>query len=216
MHLYYILNNYDVWFLFFVELTSKETIKIESRDPEKRKIIETLTDISISILNEMLGAVNEMTPESDINQIYESVAEFIQDNKEEPENLHLQNLLKTLNDKITSYAELHTSDQVKILANFYKFNLRIKKEYKAHIECSRSSILLLVIFSSRKGYELYKKDLENGQIGEQIMELLLYPPFLESFGLEADDIEISLNGSLLTQHKGKEAVKHLVMLICFT
>nr|XP_022316825.1 uncharacterized protein LOC111120402 [Crassostrea virginica] len=33
------------------------------------------------------------------------------------------------------------------------------------------------------------------------MELFLYPPFLESFGLNADDIKISLNGSLLTQHK---------------
>ena len=46
------------------------------------------------------------------------------------------------------------------------------------------------------------------------MELFLYPPFLDSFGLKADDIEISLNGSLLTRHKGKEAVKHLSMLIC--
>ena len=157
-----------------------------------------------------------MTPVSDIDHIYESIAEFLQDNKNEPMDLALQNLLRTLNDYITSYAELHRPNQIKILANFYKFNLRIKKEYEAHIECSRGSILLLVIFTTRKGYELYKKDLENGRIGEQIMELFLYPPFLESFGLKADDLEISLNGSLLTQHKGKKAATHLVMPICFT
>ena len=163
-----------------------------------------------------MSAVNEMTPESDIDHIYESIAEFVQDNKNEPKDLPLQNLLRTLNDNIISYAELYGPNQIKLLANFYKFNLRIKKEYEAHIECSRGSILLLVIFSTKKGYELYKKDLENGRIGEPIMELFLYPPFLESFGLKADDIEISLNGSLLTQHKGKKTAKHHVMLICFT
>ena len=46
-------------------------------------------------------------------------------------------------------------------------------------------------------------DLENGQIGEQLMELLLFPPFLGSFGLKEGDLEITLNGRLLTQRKGK-------------
>ena len=166
--------------------------------------MEILTDILILILNEMVGAVHGMTSESDINQIYESIEKFIQDNKEEPDNLHLNNLLKKLNETITSYAKLRGENQIKILANFYKFSLRMKREYGARVECSRSSILLLVTFSSLKGFNLYKKDLENGRIEEQILELFLNPPFLASFGLKADELIISLNGNLLTQHTGKE------------
>ena len=166
--------------------------------------MEILTDTLILILNEMVGAVHEMTPESDINQIYESIAEFIQDNKEEPENLHLHNLLKKLEEKITSYAKLQGTNQIKILANFYKFSLRMKREYGARVECSRSSILLLVTFSSLKGFYLYKNDLKNGRFGEQILELFLYPPLIANFGLKADELIISLNRNLLTQHTGKE------------
>ena len=98
---------------------------------------------------------------------------------------------------------------MRIFARFVRFNIMLKKNYGANVDYLKSSILLLVTFSSRMGYDLYKKDLGNGQIGEHILELFLYPPFLDSFGLKADDIEISLNGSLLTRHKGKEAVKHL-------
>lgn len=71
------------------------------------------------------------------------------------------------------------------------------------MECSKSSILLHVTFLSRREYDLYKKDIENGQFGEKIMDLFLYPPFLESFGVKADDIVISLNGRLLTQPRGR-------------
>ena len=200
--------------VFFVEITSNEKIEIEPKVDENRQIIVTFIEQSILIVNEMVGAIDEMKTESDIHQIYESLAEFIQCNKHEHEDVFLQNLLKSLEEKIITYARLQGPNQIRILANFLKFSLRMKKVYKAHIKCSRSSILLLVTFSSRKGYELYKKDLENGIIGEQILKLLLYPPYLSSFGLKADDIEISLNGSLLTQYKGKKNVKHVVILIC--
>ena len=164
--------------------------------------METLIDISIFILNKMVDAINELTSDADVNQIYESIAEFMRDNKEEPENRHLQNLLKKLSEKITSFAELQGPNRIRILANFNKFSLRMRREYGAQVEYSKSSILLRVTFSSKKGYDLYKKDLENGQIGDHILELFLYPPFLEIFGLKEDDLEISLNGSLLTQQKG--------------
>ena len=186
-----------------VETTSKETLKIQACVAEKETIVETITDTSISILNEMVASVNELTSESDVNQIYESIDDFVRENKKEPENLHLQNLLKKLKDKIKVYAEIQKTNQIKILANFHKFCLRMQREYGAHVECSRSSILLLVTCSSTSGYILYKKDLENGKIGEQLMELFLFPPFLGSFGLKEDDIEITLNGRLLTQRKGK-------------
>ena len=200
--------------LFFAELTSKEIIEIRSRDVAKIPIVETLINMSISVLNKMVDAVNELTSEADVNQIYDSIAEFMRDNKEEPENPHLQNLLMKLNEKIISFAELQGPNRIKILANHTRFSIRMRREYGAQVEYSKSSILLSVTFSSKEGYDLYKKDLENGQIGEQIMELFLYPPFLESFGLKAEDIDISLNGSLLTQHKGKKDVKHVMLISC--
>ena len=197
---------------FFAELTSKETIEIRSRDVAKSPIVETLINMSISVLNKMVDAVNELTSEADVNQIYDLLEEFMRDNKE-PENPHLQNLLMKLNEKIISFAELQGPNRIKILANHTRFSLRMRREYGAQVEYSKSSILLSVTFSSKEGYDLYKNDLENGRIGEHILEVFLYPPFLESFGLKAEDIEISLNGRLLTRHKGKKYVKHDVMLI---
>lgn len=198
--------------MFFAGLTSKETIGIRSRDVAKSAIVETLINMSISGFNEMVDAVNELTSEADVNQIYDLMAEFMRDNKE-PENPHLQNLLMKLDQKIISFAELQGPNRFKIIANHTRFSLRMRREYGAQLEYSKSSILLSVTFSSKEGYDLYKKDLEIGRIGEQILELFLYPPFLESFGLKADDIDISLNGCLLTQHKGKKDVKIVVMLI---
>ena len=186
-------------------------MKIESRVAKNRQIEETLLDASISILNEMVDAVNEITADEDINQIYESIAEFLRNNKEEPENRHLRILLGKLNEKTKSF---DGPNKMKILANFTKFRLRMMREYKAHVECSRGSKLLTVNFYSKQGFDFYIKDLENGQIGDQILELILYPPFLERFGLKADDAEISLNGSLLTQHRGKKNVMQPAYLLC--
>ncbi|XP_078318419.1 uncharacterized protein LOC144620715 [Crassostrea virginica] len=149
----------------------------------------------------MINVVNKMTTESEISELYELIEVFIQDNKEEIENEKLEDLLTKLREKITVYANMQEENQMQILARFFRFNIMLKK-YEARVDYSKSSILLLVTFSSRLGYDLYKKDLENGRIGEQILEVFLYPPFLESFGLTADDIEISLNGRLLTQPKG--------------
>ena len=163
--------------VFFVlaELTSKETIKIEPKVAENRQIVETLIDTSISILNEMLDAVNEVTSEADINQIYGSIAEFIQDNKEEPETLLLQNLFKKLKEKITSYAKLQGHNRIKILANFHKFSLTMKRGYAACVESSKSSILFLVTFSSKEGHDLYKKDLENTNWGADSGAVFVFP-----------------------------------------
>nr|XP_022316885.1 uncharacterized protein LOC111120465 [Crassostrea virginica] len=85
-----------------------------------------------------------------------------------------------------------------ILQNIHS-SLTVKEYGILAVKCSEGSIRLLVTFSSRKGYDLYKEELENGRIGKQILELFLYPPFLESFSLKADDVEIYLNDSLLTQ-----------------
>ena len=200
-------------FLFSVELTSRETLKFVSKVAVKRKFVETLSDTSIPMLNEMVGAIDEMTSESEIDELYKLLEDFIQANKEEIENVKLLNLFTKLGEKITLYANLQKESRMRIRARFVRFNIMLKKKYGAHVDYSKSSILLLVTFSSKLGYDLYKKDVENGRIGEQILEVFLYPPFLESFGLKADDIEISLNGRLLTRHKGKEAVKHLLILI---
>ena len=214
IYIAFMIDNSNV-LIFFVELTSTETIKIEPKVVGKRKFTETLSDTSFFILNEMINVVNNMTTESEISELYELIEVFIQNNKEEIENEKLEDLLTKLREKITVYANMQEENQMQILARFFRFNIMLKK-YEARMDYSKSSILLLVTFSSRLGYDLYKKDLENGRIGEQILEVFLYPPFLESFGLKADDIEISLNGRLLTQPKGKEDVKHVVKLIFFT
>ena len=164
---------------------------------------------TISIFTEMVNAVNEMTSESDIHLIYESLIEFIKNNKEDLLDLHLHILLKTLNKKIISYAKLQGHNRIKILTNFNKFSFEMRKEYNAQVDYFRRSILLLVTISSRRSYDLYKQDLENGRIGERILELFLCPPFLDSFRLKKDDVEIYLNGSLLTLNKGKEDGKHI-------
>ena len=165
--------------------------------------METLIDTSITILNEMVAAVHEMTSESDLQQIYESIIDFIRGIGEEPENLLLQNLLKKLMEKVLVCAKIQRTNQIRILANFLKFCLTMKIEYGAHVKYSRSSILLRVTCSSISSYELYKKNLKNGRIGEQLIELFLFPPFLDSFDLKEDDIEITLCGRLLTQRKGR-------------
>ena len=162
----------------------------------------------------MVDAVDEMISEADVNLIYESITEFIYDNKENQVDLLLQNLIETLTDKMEAYASLQGPNKTKILGKYLKHKSRMMNLYNVNLKYSESSILLLVIFYSRRGYDLYKRDLENGRIGEQIMELFLYPPLLGCFGLKADDIEISLNGCLLTQQKGTKDLKHVVMLIC--
>ena len=188
--------------ILFIELTSEETITIQARVAEKTTIVETLIETSISILNEMVAAVHELTSEADIGHIYESINDYIRGNRE-PENKPLENLFKKLEEKNKVYAKIQKTDQMKILANFNKFILRMRKEYGAGVGFSKSSILLLVTCSSKKGYNHYKKNLKEGQIGMQMMELFLFPPFLGSFDLKEDEIEIRLNDRLLTQLKGK-------------
>ena len=117
----------------FTELASKETIEIKSRLAAKTHILESFVDVSILILNKMVDAVNEMTSESDINQIYESIAEFMRYNKEEPENRHLQELLKKLSVKIKEIAFRRT-DRIKILSNFHKFCLRMTIDWSGNIK----------------------------------------------------------------------------------
>ena len=188
--------------------TSQETIEIKPGDPEKREPVETIVEISILILNEMIDTINETSDESNLQILYNSIEGFIKDNEKEYEKSYFQNLLQALAKKIALSAKLQEENRMGILEKFLKFTVYIHKSYGGETKCSRGSILLHVIFSSKEGYDLYKEDLKNGRIGEQIMELFLFPPFLESFGLKTDDIKISLNGSLLTQQRGKEHVKH--------
>ncbi|XP_078323917.1 uncharacterized protein LOC111122500 [Crassostrea virginica] len=89
-----------------------------------------------------------------------------------------------------------------ILAKFYKFNREIARKYGAIVESSKGSLLLLLTFSSKRGYDLYKEDLESGKIGKEILDLFLYPPYLASFDLEPEDLAVHLNGRLLTKETG--------------
>lgn len=165
--------------------------------------METLTDISICILNEMVDAIHVLTPESDIEQLYISIEDFIRENKEHIENNNLHDFLQGLAEKIKRYAKRQEGNGIKFLARFMRFSLWIKKNYGACVESSKGSLILTVRFSSQKGYDLYTEDLEKGIIGQQILELILYPPYLASFDLQAEDLVVFLNGQELTQDSGK-------------
>ena len=91
-----------------------------------------------------------------------------------------------------------------ILAKFYKFNREIARKYGAIVESSKGSLLLLLTFSSKRGYDLYKKDLKSGKIGKEILQLFLYSTLLDSFYLKAEDLVVHLNGRVLTHETGKK------------
>lgn len=192
-------------------MSSNENITIEAKVGRKRKIVETFSDMSIRILNEMVDAINGLTSESEIEQLYGSLEEFIKENKD-IENNDLENLLKGLEEKIKTYANLQDGKKIKILARFLKFSLRMKKNYGACVESSKGSLILTFTFSSQKGYELYKKDLERGIIGQQILQLILYPPYLASFYLKAEDLVVCMNGQELTKEIGKSYKKYNLLL----
>lgn len=164
--------------------------------------METFSDICIRILNEMIDTIHELTSESEIEQLYESVEDFITENRD-IDNRHLENILKGLEEKIKAYAKLQDGEKMKILAKFLKFSLGLKKKYGACVESSKGSLILTVTFSSTKCYDLYKKDLEKGHIGQQILHMILYPPYLASFDLQADDLILRMNGEDLTLKSGK-------------
>ena len=179
-----------------------ETIKIKSKDAKKEKFVKKLIEILISALNNMVSAVQDWSPESEIDKLYKSVEKFIEEHDEETESPDFLDMMEKLSKKIESYAELQGPHHIDILAKFMDFISKLEKNYGSSIEFSESSILLHLTFSSRRGYERYQRDLQNGRIGKLIIDLILYPPVLESFSLKADDIEISLNGRELTQQTG--------------
>lgn len=150
----------------------------------------------------MVTAVHELTSESEIDKLYASVVKFIKTNKEEAGNQDFLDMLQKLSQKIKSYAQLQGRHQFRILAKLVDFILTLEMDYGVSMECSKSSILLRLTFSTRRGYERYQKDLNNGRIGNLILKMFLYPPILDSFGLKADDIAISLNGRDLTLQTG--------------
>ena len=100
---------------FFVEFNSNETIRIESKNAEKGKLVETLDDTSFSILNEMVNPVDEITSEWEIDELYESVENFLKANEEEIENLDLRNIFNKLEENITAYTHTRRILQLRIV-----------------------------------------------------------------------------------------------------
>lgn len=189
-------------FLLLKALTSSENITIEAKAGQKRKFVETFSDICIRILNEMIDTIHELTSESEMEQLYESVEDFIRENRD-IENRHLEKMLKGLEEKIKTYAKLQDGKKMKFLARFLKFSLGMKKNYGACVESSKGSLILTITFSSTKCYDVYKKDLEKGKIGQQFLQMISYPPFLASFHLQADDLVVCMNGQELKHMSGK-------------
>ncbi|XP_056002604.1 uncharacterized protein LOC125662351 [Ostrea edulis] len=182
-------------------LCVQETVRIEARNSLKRKHAETLTDTSITILNYMMNSINKLTSHSEIELLYESVEEFIRANKKGKQRFDLAHFffhfVSDLRQKITDYADLK-ENRMEILANFLFFTLKLKTKYGTDLESEVGSILLKLTFSSKTGYDLYMQDLERGDIGQLILSVLFYPPYLASFNLDAEDMKIYLNDIELT------------------
>lgn len=140
----YIYTSIYIFFYFIlfllIGLTSAEKITIEPKRAKKRKLVETLTDISICILNEMVDAIHGLTPESEIEQLYELVEAFIRKNKENIENNNLQDFLQGLKEKIKRHAKQQEGNRMKILARFAKFILGIENYYDGFVESSKGSL----------------------------------------------------------------------------
>lgn len=198
----HILKEIILKFIEERELTSRENVKIAAKVGQKRKHAEAFSDMCIRALNIAVETINELTSESEIEQIYKSVEHFFKEDKEDIENKNLEDMLQRLEEKIIQYAKLQKGNTTKIMLRFFWFNLDMKKMYGASVESSKGSLILTLTFSSKKGYDLYKKDLERGIIGQKILQLILYPPYLASFDLQAEDLVVFLNGQELTQDSG--------------
>lgn len=186
------------------ELTSVENVVI--RNARENEEAETLCNIIICILNEMVDAIQGLTSESDIERLYKSIEAFITENKGDIDNTHLKSILKRLGEKITAYANLQMGTKMTVLDKYLKFIMRLKKNYGACVESSQGSLILTVTFSSKEGYDCYKKDLEKGIIGQQILQLILFPPFLASFDLKAEDLIVYLNDQELSKGSGDKSI----------
>jgi hypothetical protein len=173
-------------------------VRIKARNPQKRKYAEALEDETIYILNVMKETITRDTSEEDIEILYKSVLMIIYDNKETVHNPTFALFYEELEERIRKYAHLK-NDTMKILARFLKFHLELKKVYNIDPEdTGHGSIMLKLTFISERGYDLYMQDLERGEIGKQILSLLLYPPFLANFNLEVKDLVIYLDETEIT------------------
>jgi hypothetical protein len=139
----------------------------------------------------MVDSINGWTSPAELDELYESVEEFIQENRQELDLAFLPFFTK-LTSKVEKYAELKTN-KIQILARFFRFTMMLKKKYGAELVCKSGSLLLELTFSSMEGYKLYKQDLEKGEIEKQIHSVLLYPPYLANFHLGIEDLTIHLN-----------------------
>lgn len=117
-----------------IELTSRENVTIAAKVGQKKTHAEAFSDNCIQVLNIVVETINELTSESEIEQIYKSVENFFRDGKENVENKNLEDMLQRLQEKIIQYAKLQKGNTTKIMLRFFQFNLDMKKMYDASVE----------------------------------------------------------------------------------
>jgi hypothetical protein len=152
-----------------------------------------MTKISISILNDMVNSINGCTSESELELLYEQVEKFIEDNQGELE-LSTFPIIEKLSPKIQRYAKLK-KNTVHILTKFLSFIRRLRNKYDVELKITPDSILPKLTSSSEERSERNMQDLEKGKIDKSINSLLVDPPYLANFDLQAEDLTIHLNDS---------------------
>jgi hypothetical protein len=185
-------------YYFILDYCVEETVRIENNDPNIEKNVETLTKSSLFLLNLMKDCIDAQSPDTDIEELYRSVEEFAYENNDKRSTQAFCQFYKGLQEKIEDIAELK-QNKMQILAKFLQFTLKLKKTYNAELQYSKGSLLLKLTFSSERGYDLYMQDFEKGEIGRQILSLLLYPPFLANFDLQIEDLVVYLNDEPLNE-----------------
>jgi hypothetical protein len=177
-------------------------VRVEARNPEQKEFVKTFTDTTFFVLNFMKDYISEHTSESEIEYLFGLVEDFIRESAENIATQEFQQFYKELTEKMKNYAK-QKYNTMQIMARFGHFTLKLKKTYGVELRVSQGSLLLELMFFSERGYDLYMQDLERGEIGKQILSVLLYPPYLANFNLEVEDLMIYLNDTEITGKTSK-------------
>ncbi|XP_062584956.1 uncharacterized protein LOC134246585 [Saccostrea cucullata] len=179
------------------------TVDATLTDPAKNEVAVLFLNTTSDLLNHIVDCIDEHITEYELRELYDTIEEFLKDESKEITLSLLKPFLEKLSSKIKTYANTHLR-KFNILLKFTKFILDLNRKYGAEIGSRIGSLLLKLTFRSEKGLEIYNKDLEGGDIGKMILDLLLYPPYLACFDLQTENLIILLNNQIIYHNTDKE------------
>ncbi|XP_062573211.1 uncharacterized protein LOC134235113, partial [Saccostrea cucullata] len=183
-------------------------VNARAKDPTKKEQADILLKTTIDLLNHMVDCINEVTTEEELKEIFDTVENLLKEGSNEIIRDSIKPFFDKLSSKIKTYANQHVR-KISILAKFTKFVIFLRTKYGADMKSYQSSLLPHLTFLSKEGYKLYERDLERGEIGKEILDLLLYPVYLACFDLKSHDLIISLNNQTIYDDVGERKYQGL-------